>query len=113
MSTEFQSEADYFQWVEIEPGRKRMVDIRKYNQDCHRAEAPSVITFKDHEAERFRKVYGEELVVNYDLASKEAAKTWPKYGKVQIGDHIRGGPLPFESRKERSEYCKRYGFMDA
>lgn len=113
MSTEFASEADYYQWAEVEPGRRMLVDIRKHNQDCRQASAPSVITFKDFERDRFRKIYGEDLVVNYDLASMDAAKTWPRYGKVKIGDHVRGGPLPFESRRERSEYCKRYGFMDA
>lgn len=112
MSTEFAT-PDRYEWVEVEPGRKVLME-RNRNRDCVPAESgPEIMAFKDHESTRFKKLYGEELVVNYDLASKDAEATWHRYGKTRVGDSIRSGPLPFESRRERQEYMRRYGFQDA
>ncbi len=64
--------------------------------------------------ERYRKWYKEKGLppVIEDYRSKEAAKTWPGYKRVQVGDTWKEGPEPFKTRKEELLYQKLYGFHE-
>ncbi len=64
--------------------------------------------------ERYRKWYKEKGLppVIEDYRSKEAAKSWPGYKRVQVGDTWKEGPEPFKTRKEELLYQKLYGFHE-
>jgi hypothetical protein len=96
------------EWVEVAPGRKRLVvaGARKVQSEKY-ANARGGKPDENWEQERYRKLYGEKMVVCEDLKDKKARKTWPGYRILPDG---REGPLPFKNNNERKAYCDAFGF---
>jgi hypothetical protein len=96
------------EWVEVAPGRKVLVsDSQRKVESVRYANAPGTRPDETWEQERYRKLYGEKMIVCEDLKDKRARKTWPGYKVLPDG---REGPLPFRNNAERKAYCDAFGF---
>ena len=95
------------EWVEIAPGRRRLVS--EDGKGLQLTPRPGHKGAKDEtwEQERYRKLYGEKMIVCEDLKDKRARKSWPNYKILPDG---REGPLPFKNNNERKAYCDAFGF---
>lgn len=65
--------------------------------------------------QRNRVLYGykDKSPVIEDYRSELAAKTWPRYKKMQMPDGTwREGPERFRTRAEEQDYRKTYGFVE-
>lgn len=105
-------------WVDVAPGRKRLVypsQERNRKRDCVKGKvrAPEMHDVMDAHNERYRKMYGEKEGVPgviEDYRSEQAKKTWPGYRRIKVGDTWKEGPLPFRSYAEQNMYERTYGF---
>lgn len=101
------------EWVEVAPGRKRLVTkedkerLAKKAWGRRKATGPKDETYEE---ERYRILYGEKMVVCEDLKSKEARKAWPRYRILPDG---REGPMPFRNKYERRDYLRAFGFRES
>lgn len=90
----------------------KRLGLRDRKTDCLKA-LPAWSVMDAHD-ERYRKLYGEKPPpVIEDLRSKDAAKTWPGYQRVQMPDGTwKEGPKRFRDRAEFETYKKTYGFVE-
>lgn len=106
----FKYDKDRFQWVEVEPGRKILVDTKAEPVEQTRRRSYVGEVHQSHEEERYEKLYHEKMLVCEDLKDKAARREWSRYKILPDG---REGPLPFRSKAERREYCSRFGFRES
>ena len=99
-----------YQWVEVEPGRKLLVDTEAVPQEHTRRTRVVGEIHRTWEEERYEKLYGEKMLVCEDLKNKQARREWGRYVTLPDG---REGPLPFRSKAERSEYLSRFNFRES
>lgn len=102
--------SDGFVWVKTGEGRWMHISTAELNAETTKEVGPSVHD-TDYDEQRYKTVYGEKMFANEDLRCKDAERSWYNYfkGTTPDGRYVEG-PRPFTSRKERLEYCRRFGF---